>query len=216
MVDPKTYLTSLQYLVEIATVSKGDTVKPHLVGLEMLRPRPYRWETDDDREWKAAASDGDITKYIGCLYDACGKARSEANWPNYTKFSAYAHLIPPQEAPPNEDEFFFLCSYKIVAFVLGEGKWSMFSPLIFLLHYPLWSQKLILRTKLLSVEHVQEVMSRSNAFVIWCWNQNLKKSWRACPDHTIGGSNLSRNRSLQILSREKGRAASSYYMGHRQ
>ncbi len=74
--------------------------------------------------------DGDIMIFTGCQCDTCSKARPETVLSGYGDFAAYAHLIAPEDDPPNE-EFFFLCSYKIVAFVLRERKWSMCSSLAF-------------------------------------------------------------------------------------
>ena len=127
MVDPKTFFSSYEYLRVHSYGEKRIIVKPHLISGAQLSPAILRREDrDDEQEEKEMNLDGDIMIFTGCECDTCGKARSEAGQPHYGRFAAYAHLISPNAAPPNEDEFFFLCSYKIVAFVLSEGAWSMF------------------------------------------------------------------------------------------
>ncbi len=134
MVDPKTFFSSPNYLSDNdMDRPKIDILKPHLLGLEppRLRARYYYPETPEEREMAKMTLDGDIMIFTGCQCDACGKARPETVLSGYGDFAAYAHLIAPKDDPPNEEEFFFLCSYKIVAFVLKERKWSMCSSLAF-------------------------------------------------------------------------------------
>ena len=104
---------------------KMDMPKPHLIGLDPPRNVYSFHETHDDREMKAMTLDGDITIFTGCQCDACSKARFTVDQ-GYNDFAAYAQLINPMRDPPNEDEFFFLCGYKVVAYVLREGKWSTY------------------------------------------------------------------------------------------
>jgi hypothetical protein len=133
MVDPKTFFSSPDYLSDIdRDKTTIDILKPHLLGLEPPRPRArYYPETTENREMAEMTLDGDIMIFTGCQCDACGKARPETVLSGCGDFAAYAHLITPEDDPPNEEEFFFLCSYKIVAFVLRERKWSMCSSLAF-------------------------------------------------------------------------------------
>lgn len=137
MVDPKTFFSSPDYLNDIdRDKSKMDIVKPHLVGLEPSLP-PSKYYTHEDVEMREMVLDGDIMIFTGCPCDACDKAHPKTDLSGYYgSFAAYANLISPKDDPPNEDEFFFLCSYKIVAFVLRERKWSMCGSLTFPLPNP--------------------------------------------------------------------------------
>ena len=127
MIDPKTFYSSPNYLDNIdSSTKKMDIVKPYLIGLDPPRPQYIYRATADDREMEAMRRDGDITIFTGCRCDACRKTYSKRGQPFHGKFTAYAHLVTPKDAPPNEDEFFFLCGFEVVAFVLREGKWSMY------------------------------------------------------------------------------------------
>ena len=135
MIDPKTFFSSPGYLEKFDRVyEQVDILEPHLIGPEPPRARdPYNQEIEESREMNEMVLDGDLTIFTGCQCDACVKARTDDEQPRYGKFAAYADLISSKDAPPNEDEFFFLCSYKVVAFVLRVGKWSMYCSLSLLL-----------------------------------------------------------------------------------
>ena len=122
MVDPKAFYSTPDYLEAIQRGKKMPIVKPHLIGLEPPRSRFISEETEEDREMRTMALDGDITLFTGCQCDACHISKTYQS--RRGRFAGYAHLLSPREAPPNEDDFFFLCGFRVVAFVLREGEWS--------------------------------------------------------------------------------------------
>lgn len=102
------FFSSPNYLSDIdRDKSKIDILKPHLVGLEPSRP-PSRYyaETDEDRAMQEMTLDGDTTIFTRCSCNACGKARPKTDSSGYGNFAAYAYLTPPNDDPPNEEEFF--------------------------------------------------------------------------------------------------------------
>lgn len=132
MIDPKTFYSSPRYLYDIDRDKQNmDIVKPHLIGLDPPRARYAYEETPEAQEMKTMRLDGDIAIFTGCRCNNCRETHSKKRQPPHGRFTAYAHLVSLKDDPPNEDEFFFLCGYKVVAFVLREGKWSMYRSLDF-------------------------------------------------------------------------------------
>ena len=58
---------------------------------------------------------------MGCACQACIKQPSKHR---LGKFQAYHEIVPSEQQPPHDDDFFFLCDHKINGMVLNTRKWG--------------------------------------------------------------------------------------------